>query len=247
MPARSFMAAIGQHRRLVAGVDQNTWLLSYFNPLDGKLEGFEIDLLRELARAIFGNPNAITFKAVTTDERIGAVQSGSVDVVASAMTITCTRKKQVDFSTVYFDAGQRVLVPSDSTARGIADLGGKRVCATKGSTSIDNLPIANPRAIPYPVAQRTDCLVRLQQGAVDAITSDDSILLGYRAQDPNTKLVGPSFSYQPYGMAISKTHPDFVGFVNGVLDRMRADGTWTRIYAHWLGRAPAPPRPHYLP
>jgi polar amino acid transport system substrate-binding protein len=99
------------------------------------------------------------------------------------------------------------------------------------------------------VAQRTDCLVALQQGAADAISTDDAILLGFKAQDPYTKIIGPRFSDEPYGIAISKSHPEFVRFVNGVLERMRADGTWRGIYARWLGRyyrTPAPPAPHYL-
>jgi polar amino acid transport system substrate-binding protein len=88
MPAGSFMARIEHRGYLVAGVDQNTLLFAYFNPLNHQLQGFEIDMLRELARAIFGSPNDIEFKAVTTAERIPAVQNGSVDIVADAMTIT---------------------------------------------------------------------------------------------------------------------------------------------------------------
>ncbi|HEY2437719.1 MAG TPA: glutamate ABC transporter substrate-binding protein [Solirubrobacteraceae bacterium] len=248
LPAGSFMAAIRQRGYLIAGVDQNTLLFAYFNPLDGKLEGFEIDVLRELSQAIFGNPNRIQFRAVTTAERIPSVRSGSVDLVADAVTITCQRRRQVDFSTVYYDAGQRILVPKDSRVRAVGDLVGKRVCATSGSTSLDNVKRLVPRAIPYPVAQRTDCLVALQQGQVDAVTSDDSILLGLKAQDPNTKIVGSSFSQQPYGIAISKSHPDFVRFINGVLARMRSDGRWRSIYSRWLGRftaTPPPPRATY--
>jgi polar amino acid transport system substrate-binding protein len=250
MPARSYMAAIERRGVLVAGVDQNTLLFSYFNPLDGQFQGFEIDMLRELARAIFGDPNRIVFKAVTTAQRLSAVQDGSVDVVADAVTITCLRQRQVDFSSVYYDASQRVLVLKNSPALSIHDLAGKRVCATTGSTSIVNIAATRPKVIPYPVPQRTDCLVALQQGAVDAISSDDAILLGFAAQDPNLKLIGPGFSPQPYGMAINKAHPDFVRFVNGVLARMRSDGTWRRIYHHWLGRfasTPAPPPLDYLP
>jgi polar amino acid transport system substrate-binding protein len=245
MPAGSFMARIQRRGRLIAGVDQNTLLFAYLNPSDGQLEGFEIDVLRHIAQAIFGNPNAIEFKAITTAQRSDAVRLGAVDIVADAFTITCARRQQVDFSSVYFDAGQRVLVPSDSPARSIRDLGGKRVCATTGSTSIINLMHVRPAPIPVALPQRTDCLVALQQGTVDAISTDDAILLGFQAQDPYTKIVGPRFSDEPYGMAISQAHPDFVRFVNGVLAGMRADGTWSRIYAHWLGRfgptpAPAP-------
>ncbi len=249
MPAGSYMAQIQRRGRLIAGVDQNTLLFAYFNTGDGAIEGFEVDLLHELSRAIFGTPNRIQFRAITTAQRIPAVQNGSVDIVVDATTITCARKQQVDFSTVYYDAQQRLLVPINSTVHGIADLAGKRVCATKGSTSLENIEKLASKAVPVPVAQRTDCLVALQQGTVDAVTSDDTILLGFRAQDPFTKIVGPSISPQPYGMAISKAHPEFVRFVNGVLERIRTDGTWRRIYERWLGSlvksTPVPPTPHY--
>jgi polar amino acid transport system substrate-binding protein len=250
VPHGSFMERIQRRGYLRAGVDQNTLLFAYFNPQDRNIEGFEIDLLRQIAKAIFGNPDAIQFRAVTTNERSDAVRDGSVDIVADAFTITCERRRQVDFSTVYFDAGQQVLVPSNSAARSVKDLGGKRVCATIGSTTILKLKTLKPRVVAYGVPQRTDCLVALQQGLVDAISSDSSILLGYEAQDPETKIVGPRFADEPYGMAISKAHPEFVRFVNGVLARMRADGTWERIYAHWLGKVthaktPAPPTAQY--
>jgi polar amino acid transport system substrate-binding protein len=249
MPAGSAMAAIARRGYLIAGVDQNTLLFAYFNPLDGQIEGFEIDLLRQLAQAILGNPNAIRFKAVTTSERLQAVRSGSVDVVADATTITCERKQLVAFSTVYYNASQRILVPVDSRARSAADLSGERVCATAGSTSLQTLTRLYPHAVPYPVAQRTDCLVALQQGVVSAVTSDDAILLGFAAQDPLTKLVGPPFAAEPYGMVISRAHPELVRFVNGVLARMRADGRWRADYIHWLARfsstVPAPPSPQY--
>jgi polar amino acid transport system substrate-binding protein len=92
-------------------------------------------------------------------------------------------------------------------------------------------------------------LVALQEGLVDAVTSDDAILLGFKAQDPDAQIVGPSFAPEPYGIAINKTHPDFVRFVDGVLAQTRADGTWRAIYARWLGKyvkkVPAPPAAQY--
>jgi polar amino acid transport system substrate-binding protein len=251
MPAGSFMAKIRQRGYLKVGVDQNTYRLAYFNPLTGHIEGFEIGLARQIANAIFGNPDAVHFIAITTDERISAVREGRVDMVADAMTITCNRRKQVDFSTVYYKAGQKILVPIHSHVTSVRQLGGKPVCVTRGSTSYATLAGLVPRPKPYLVDQRTDCLVALQQGRVDAITSDDPILLGFRAQDPDTKVVGPSFAAEPYGLAINKAHRDFVRFVNGVLARMRADGQWRELYKQWLGQfnnsgtIPAPPTAQY--
>jgi polar amino acid transport system substrate-binding protein len=233
--------------RLVVGVDQNTYLFGYRDAASGQVVGFDIDVARQVASAIFGDPARIQFVAITAAQRIPFIQNGSVDIVVDTMTINCDRLKQVAFSTDYYDAGQRVLVAKSSTAKGIDDLGGKRVCAAAGSTSITNIAQAKSHPVPVSVADWTDCLVMLQQGQVDAISTDDTILAGMAAQDPNTKLVGDRFTDEPYGVAVSRSAPDLVRFVNGVLDRMRADGTWAAIYTRWLGGpAPAPPPARYL-
>jgi polar amino acid transport system substrate-binding protein len=244
----SYMAKIRARGYLIAGVDQSTFHFGYLNPLDGKIEGFDIDMVHAVADAIFGNPNKVVFKAISDAQRIPDVQSGAVDIVAHTMTISCDRLQQVDFSTVYFEAGQRVLVQTNSPANAIADLGGKKVCATTGSTSIENIKAAPSHPIPVSVPYWTDCLVLLQQGQVAAISTDDSILAGLTAQDPWTKIVGPRFSKEPYGLAISKQHGDFVRFVNAVLQKLRTDGQWAASYTHWVGSpAPPPPPAGYLP
>jgi polar amino acid transport system substrate-binding protein len=243
----SFMAKILARGYLIAGVDQSTYHFGYFNPLDGQTEGFDIDMIRAVAEAIFGNPDKVEFKGITDNQRIPDILNGSVDIVAHTMTITCDRLKQVDFSSVYFEANTRVLVLKNSAATGLASLGGQKVCATAGSDSatlISSYPVT-PHPIVVTVPQWTDCLVLLQQGQVAAISTDDSILAGLHAQDPFTKVVGPPFSPQPYGLAISKQHPDFVRFVNAVLAEERADGGWAASYARWVSGPgnPVPPPP----
>jgi polar amino acid transport system substrate-binding protein len=248
MPPGSFMAKVERRGYLIAGVNAGLLNFGYLNPSTGKIEGFEIDLVRELARAIFGNPNAFALKALTVPQRIPFVQQGKVDIVVDAVTITCARRQQVDFSTVYYDAQQRVLVPSNSPASSIADLAGQPVCASAQSAPIQVMEALPSPPKPVGLPQAVDCLVALQQGKLAAISTDDSILLGFAAQDPDTKIVGPSLADVPYGMAISQAHPDFVRFVNGVLAQLRTDGTWRRLYANWLGRfapTPAPPRARY--
>ena len=246
----SFMATIRRRGYLIAGVDQSTYHFGYWNPTKGRFEGFDIDMLHAISTAIFGNPNQIHYVAMSDLQRSPAVESGEVDIVAHTMTVTCARWKDVDFSTVYFDAHQRVLVLTDSTARSLADLGGQKVCATKSSTSLTTINTAYPhmsrRPITVAVPYWTDCLVLLQQGDVAAVSTDDSILAGLEAQDPFTKIIGPSLADEPYGLAISNKHPDFVRFVNAVLAQMRADGQWARSYRQWVGpTAPAPPPVQY--
>jgi polar amino acid transport system substrate-binding protein len=239
----SFMAKIRARGRLVAGVSEYTYPFGFFNPLDRHVEGFEIDIVRAIAKAIFGSPK-VEFKAISDDRRIPEVWSGGVDIVAHTMTINCLRLEKVDFSTVYFHAGAQVLVLKNSPVNSLADLRGKKVCATAGSDSIGY--IKDARAIAVPVTNFTDCLVRLQQDDVVAISTDDNILAGLKHQDPWTKIVGKVFSSEPYGLAISKMHPEFVRFVNAVLQQMRTDGQWAADYRHWVGTpVPAPPPAKY--
>jgi polar amino acid transport system substrate-binding protein len=238
----SYMAKVKARGYLIAGVDQSTYHFGYLNPFDGKIEGFDIDMIRAVAQAIFGNPGKVEFKSISDAGRIPAITSGSVDIVAHTMTITCDRLRQVDFSSVYFDAHQRVLIPDDSTATGgLADLGGQKVCATQGSdsvTTIENYP-TRPQVVQRPYW--TDCLVLLQQDQVAAVSTDDAILDGLQAQDPFTKVVGPELTDEPYGLGMSRQHPDFVRFVNAVLAREESDGGWEKSYQRWVSPAYQPP------
>jgi polar amino acid transport system substrate-binding protein len=244
--AGSFMAKIRARGYLIAGVDQSTYHFGFLNPLSGQIEGFDIDMIRAVAKAIFGNsdPNTVHFKAISDAQRIPDVSDGTVDIVAHTMTITCDRLEKIDFSSVYFDAAQRVLVLNNSTAASLAGLHGQKVCATSGSDSLAR--IAAAKAVPVAVAYWTDCLVLLQQGDVAAVSTDDTILDGLAAQDPSTKLVGPRLTDEPYGLAISKQHPEFVRFVNAVLQQLRTNGQWAASYRHWIGApVPAPPAAQY--
>ncbi len=249
MPAGSYMKTIQGRGRLIAGVSADTLLLGARNPLNGQIEGFDIDMLKAVSKAIFNDPNKIEYRVITTAQRIPALTDGSVDIVARAMTINCDRWKQIDFSTEYYRAGQKVLVAKGAPVNSMADLKGKRVCAPNGSTSMDKLRTF-PGLIPVGSDTHTGCLVLFQQGKVDAITGDDTILAGLAAQDPYAQVVNaPAFTAEPYGLGVSKKHPEFVQFVNGVLAQMRTDGEWTKAYDTWLkaalGPAPAPPAAVY--
>jgi polar amino acid transport system substrate-binding protein len=175
--------------------------------------------------------------------------------VARNMTITCNRWKEIAFSSEYYRSGQKVLVRLGEKAdgggpiTGIEDLTGRKVCAPNGSTSMEKLrTFEGVEAVGADT--HTGCLVLFQQGAVDAITGDDTVLAGLAAQDPYAEVVqAPAFTAEPYGLGVSQEHPDFVRFVNGVLADMRSDGRWTKSYDTWLadalGKAPAPPKPVY--
>jgi polar amino acid transport system substrate-binding protein len=241
------MARIQAHGTLRVGVDQNTYKFGYRDPASGQIVGFDIDIAHAIAKAIFGDPNKIQFVSITAAQRIPDVVNHTVDLVADTMTVTCDRLRQVAFSTIYYDAGQNVLVRKNSGLTGLADLGGRKVCAAAGSTSIANIAAIASRPVPVAVNDWTDCLVMLQQGQVSAISTDDTILRGLAAQDPSTKLLlTTNFTKEPYGLAMDLHAADLVEFVNGVLAQLRSDGGWAAIYTRWLNSpAPAPPIAQY--
>ena len=246
----STVAEIRERGRLVAGVSADTYLLGSRNPLTGQIEGFDIDMVKAVAEAILGDENLYQLRVITAAQRIPALEKGEVDIVARNMTITCDRWEQIAFSSEYYRSGQKILVRKGSKAKSISDLARQKVCAPKGTSSMDNLIKVAPKAIPVAADNHTGCLALFQQGEVAAITGDDTVLAGLAAQDPYAVVPAQrAFTAEPYGLGFNKDDVDFVRFVNARLAQMRTDGEWTRIYNRWLrealGPAPEPPTAVY--
>ena len=246
--ADAAVAKIRQRGRLIVGLDIGSNLFSFRDPITGEITGFDVDIAGEVARDIFGTPSQVEYRILASAERIAALQKSEVDIVVKTMSITCGRRKLVNFSTVYLVANQRLLVPRDSAIRQAADLSGKRVCVAQGTTSLRRIRKISPAPIIVSVVNWADCLVALQQRQVDAVSTDDSILAGLMSQDPYLHIVGPSMDEEPYGIGINLNNTGLVRFVNGTLERIRRDGTWNTLYRKWLtvlGPAPVPPTPRY--
>jgi polar amino acid transport system substrate-binding protein len=240
--------ALRRKGRVVVGIDQNSNPLSFRDPVTGELEGFLVDLSREVVRDLVGDPDKADFRLVTEPQRIPAVQNQTVDILTKETTITCPRAEQIAFSTVYFEGSQLLLVPRGSPVRGPADLAGKRVCSGLATTSIATVARVAPSAILLGVPNFDDCLVALQQGQADAASTDNVLLAGMVDQDPNLEIVGPPLESEPYGIGINKSQDDLVRAVNASLERIRQDGTWQALYRKWLtalGPPPSPPQPRY--
>lgn len=249
------VAKIKERGRLVVGVDQNSYRWGYRNPATGQLEGFDIELVRAIAKNILGDPDAVVYRAIPTSQRIPALQKGQVDIVVRTMTINCKRIGQVAFSSAYFEAGQQVLAPKDSTITGYNDtLKGKKICTAAGSTAYDELE-KNAHGAVYKnqtVPSQLDCLVRLQLGQVDAVVTDNALAAGQAAQDPAVQLKGSQFTTEYYGVATRLGNDDLVRRLNQVLVDYRSGGAnspWMKAYRDWLaadlpGKS-GPPEPKY--
>jgi polar amino acid transport system substrate-binding protein len=254
VPAGSHMATIRERGRLRVAVDTSTMLFSIVDPRDGEFRGFDVEMAEEVASALFGEANDETLElvAVPKSERVDVLLGeGAVDLVADSFTITCARDAEIDFSTVYFEAAQRLLVREDDASTSIAEFAarGGRACAPLGSTSVDNM-----RALPDPpeiieAGSQGECLVLLQQGRADGISTDDTILAGMVAQDPTLVVVGGPLSREPYGLGLPPDRPEWVRYVNAVLEQVRDSGRWDELYDVWfrdhLGEDREPPVPEY--
>ncbi|WP_405925567.1 glutamate ABC transporter substrate-binding protein [Streptomyces sp. NBC_00035] len=230
--------------RLIVGVDQNSFRWGYRdpnNPAGSDLEGFDIDLVHAIADDILGDPNAVQFRAIPTNQRIPAIQSGKVDMVVRTMTITCSRLEDVAFSAPYFETGQQVLAPISSTIKGYDEtLANQKICTATGSTAYDKLDadkkageLVSTADISTTVPNQLDCLVRLQLGEVDAVVTDGALAASQAAQDPTVQLKGKTFTTEYYGVAMKKGSDDLVRRVNRVLENYRQSG-WRTAYDKWL-------------
>ncbi|VFA89351.1 ABC transporter arginine-binding protein 1 precursor [Gordonia paraffinivorans] len=234
MPPGSTMAEIFERGRLIVGLDIGSNLFSFRDPISGDIEGFDVDIAHAIAEAIFGDPQRVEFQVLSSAERVDALRDHTVDVVIKTMSITCDRLDDISFSAPYYVASQRILAFRNSDIRGPAQLAGKRVCAARGATSIGRMQSIQPKVEMVTTSTWADCLVLMQQGQVDAVTSDDAILAGLAAQDPWVQVVGPSLGEEFYGVGIPKGEDDMVRFVNGVLEDLRATGRWQEIRNRWL-------------
>ncbi|MDG9716799.1 glutamate ABC transporter substrate-binding protein [Streptomyces sp. DH24] len=255
----------GEKRKLVVGVDQNSYGWGYRNPNRGRsgdLEGFDIDLVHRIARDILGDADAVQFKAIPTDQRIPAIQDGRVDMVVRTMTINCARIQDVAFSAPYFKTGQQVLAPRSSPVTGYDDsLAGRRICTAAGSTAYSTLEQGRETGelpasadISTTVPNQLDCLVRLQLGEADAVVTDGALAASQAAQDPTVELKGDAFTTEYYGVAMKKDADDLVRRVNQILVDYRKDTSngWQASYDRWLSATleedsakSEPPAPQY--
>lgn len=218
------------------GVKADTNLFGFYNIEAGEIQGFDIDIAKALTDVMTDGQANAEFIEVTSKTRIPLLKNGNIDAIIATMTITEERLKQVNFSDVYFDAGQSLLVPMDSDISGIDSLTSDHtVLAIKGSTSAQNIRELAPQVDVLEAENYSEGFVALQAGQGDALTTDNAILLGLSAQRPGEyRLAGENFTDEPYGIAINKGQDSFLTAVDAALDEIQANGTFDEIYDKWF-------------
>ncbi|EIT86342.1 family 3 extracellular solute-binding protein [Fictibacillus macauensis ZFHKF-1] len=228
------LAAIKKRGKLVVGVKYDTRLFGYKDPGSGKVEGFDIDIAKALAKKIFKDENKIELKEVTSKTRVPMLKNGDIDAIVATMTITKERKKEVNFSDVYFEAGQSLLVKKGSSIKNVNSLAGKKVLAVKGSTSVKNIKKAAPKAQVLEFENYTEAFTALKAGKGDALTTDNSILYGMMEENPKYEMAGDKFTDEPYGIAMIKDDTKFTDYVNSFLKELKDSGEYEKIKKKWI-------------
>lgn len=232
---KGVMAQIEKRGKIIFGVKHDTRLFGLKNPSTGEVEGFDIDLAKALAKEILGDENKVEFKEVTSKTRIPMLNNGDIDAVVATMTISEERKKEVDFTDVYFQAGQSLLVKKGSKVQSLEDLKkGTKVLAVKGSTSAINIREKAPETQVLEFENYAEAFTALKSGKGDALTTDDSILYGMADEDPSFELVGGTFTEEPYGIAVKKGNKELVDKLNEALKAVKDSGKYDEIKDKWI-------------
>lgn len=238
-PAAGPVEQIKARGKLLVGVKYDLNLFGLKDPASGKVEGFDIDLAKAIAKKILGDENKIELKEVTSKTRIPMLKNGEIDMIVATMTITEDRKKEIDFSDVYFMAGQSLLVKKDSKINGLADLPkGAKVVTAKGSTSATNIREKAPGAQVMEFENYAEAFTALKSGQGDALTTDNALLYGMAKQDPNYRVVQETFTEEPYGIGMRKNEDELVKLVNSVIKEMKDNGEYDKLYEKWIGEKP---------
>lgn len=204
-------------------------------------EGFDVDVATYIAKKLGYEENQIEWKESKSADRETMLQRGDVDFIAATYSITPERQEKVDFAGPYLLAHQDVLLRADDDKiKSPEDLNDAKLCSVTGSTSAQNVKEKlAPKAQLQPYPAYSACLPGLQNGAVDALTTDDSILAGYAAQDQfkgKFKLGGFKLTNENYGIGVKKGS-DLKDKINKALEDMVADGSWDTAVKENFGPA----------
>ena len=244
------LEAIRKRGKISIGVKQNVPLIGLKNPVTGDLQGFDIEIAKIVARAIFGtDKDRIAFEdASVSANRIPFITDNKVDLVIATFSITDDRKKQIDMAGPYYVAGQDILIykvdlPNIKT---VDDLNGRRVCAQSASTSLALLKTKVPKASFLELPGVAECVEALKDGRVDAVSTDDTLLAGFAEKFNAFALVGKSFSVENYGIGLKKGDTSFRNYLNDVIEASFKDGSWKKAVESSIATGgivvPSPPK-----
>ncbi|MFF7352477.1 MULTISPECIES: glutamate ABC transporter substrate-binding protein [Streptomyces] len=246
LPASGTWMRARRRGHLVVGAKEDQPYLGERDPATGTYSGFDIEIARMMSASLGFPPRTIRFRTIASANRETALQNGQIDYYVGTYTINPGRRKLVGFAGPYYLAGQSLLVRSDEKdIHGPQDLDGRRVCSAAGSTPYQRIRADYPKAVLVAYDTYSVCVDNLLTYQVDAVTTDDAILIGYAAKAPDAlKVVGRPFSREPYGIGVPHADTALRLALDNTLEGREKDGDWRKAYEATLGLSGVPaPRP----
>lgn len=223
--------------KVTVGVKEDQPGLGFLDVTTGERSGFDIDIARWIAASLGYDEDKIEFKPIASANREQAITNGDIDYYVGTYSITDKRKELIDFAGPYFITGQGLLVGADTEGvETLEDLNGKTVCSATGSTPIQNIKANFPEITPKEYDLYSACVEDLINGQVDAVTTDQAILIGFAAQYPeDVKVVGDLFTEERYGVGFAKGDTALQEHINTLF----TDGgdIWQAIFDKNLGES----------
>ncbi len=211
---------------------------------NGVPEGFDVEIATLIAGELGIAPEDINWIETISANRESFIETGQVDYVVATYTINDKRKEVISFAGPYYEAGQSILtLASNTDIQGPDDLAGKKVCTVSGSTPEQNLLDNFPDTEVVPFGTYAECIPPLKNGQVDAVSTDNVILAGFAADDAELEVRGEPFTEEPYGIGLAKDDTEFRTWINDVLEKIEADGSWTTAWENTAGTVLPTPEP----
>ncbi|MES9510056.1 glutamate ABC transporter substrate-binding protein [Streptomyces sp. NPDC000609] len=246
LPASPTWTKARKRGYLRVGAKEDQPYLGEKDPATGVYSGFDIEIAKMMSASLGFDPKTIRFKTIASANRETALQNGQIDYYVGTYTINAMRKKLVGFAGPYYMAGQGLLVRTDEhDINGPQDLAGKTVCSAAGSTPYQRIAADYPKAILVAYDTYSICVDNLLTYQVDAVTTDDAILLGFAAKAPKEmKVVGKPFSQEPYGIGVPRSDNALRFALNDALEANEKNGNWKKAFEATLGLSGVPaPKP----
>ena len=228
--------------------------IKYDQPGLGMMEGsspvgMDVDIAKAVADKLGYDEDQITWAESVSAQRETMLETGQVDMIVATYSITPARMEKVQFAGPYFVAGQDLLVAADSDITGPDDLEGRLLCSVAGSTSAENVKEDVPGVQLQEYASYSECMEQLSSGTIEALTTDDTILAGFAAQEQYAgkfKVVGNPFSEERYGIGLPKESEDCEA-INDAINELWDDGTMEQAIEDNLGAADYTPNAELNP
>jgi polar amino acid transport system substrate-binding protein len=207
-------------KRWIVGVKCDVPPFGYID-VRGENAGFDVEVAQWFARFAFGNSGRVSYECAPTPAREPLLTSQRVDLVISTFTYTADRDTRIDFSTPYFKAAGKLLVPNEGPIQRLNDIRGRRVSTTSGSIYARWMARCFPNTQVLTFDSFTNAFLALKQGRADAVMWDDTGMAPIAAAERSFKLTADTFLEAPYGIGIRQGHTQMKRWVDSRLELMR--------------------------